>query len=192
MKKYKLGDIASVLISNVDKKSKENQKDVLLCNFVDVYKNWAITQQLSTNFMKATASDAEIRKFELKKGYVVLTKDSETKDDIGISAYIADNVESLVLGYHNAVIIPNEEFVSGKYLNAFLHSKFARKYFELNASGSGQRYTLTIDTLLELPVYLPELEKQKQIGNIFSNIDRKICNNNAINNNLQVYSSMVA
>ena len=185
MKKCRLGDVATVYLSNVDKKSKENQKEVVLCNYVDVYKNWAITNKIAKDFMVSTASDSEIEKFTLRKGNVALTKDSETRDDIGISTYIADDINNMILGYHNALIIPNEKLLDGKYLNAYLHSQTAKRYFELNASGSGQRYTLTIDSILDLIVYMPELDEQRRIGNIFSSIDKKIENNNAINNNLQ-------
>lgn len=46
LKKYKLGDIAKIEISGVDKKSVDGETPVRLCNFVDVYRNWAITQKL--------------------------------------------------------------------------------------------------------------------------------------------------
>lgn len=39
MRKYKLGDIATVEISGVDKKIKDGEEDIRLCNFVDVYYN---------------------------------------------------------------------------------------------------------------------------------------------------------
>ena len=44
LKKYKLCDIAIIEISGVDKKTIDGEKDVFLCNFVDVYYNWAITK----------------------------------------------------------------------------------------------------------------------------------------------------
>lgn len=91
MRKYKLGDIATVEISGVDKKIKDGEEDIRLCNFVDVYYNWAITMARHDSFMLATARPNEISKFQLKKGQVALTKDSETRDDIGISTYIADD-----------------------------------------------------------------------------------------------------
>ena len=47
----KLGEIADILISNVDKKTKENEYPVKLCNFVDVYYNWAITASNEKDFM---------------------------------------------------------------------------------------------------------------------------------------------
>lgn len=44
LKKYKLADIAKIEISGVDKKTIEGEIPVRLCNFVDVYHNWAITR----------------------------------------------------------------------------------------------------------------------------------------------------
>ena len=185
LKRYKLGDIAEIIISSVDKKTKDGEQKVRLCNFVDVYHNWAITKSMHNSFMIASAKEKDIERLSLKKGYVALTKDSETRDDIGISTYIADNLNNVILGYHCALVKPNEDILSGKYLNAFLHSNYIKKYFELNATGSGMRYTLSIQTLYDMPILLPSLEEQEYIGNIFSTIDRKIELNRSINHNLE-------
>ena len=179
--KVKLSDIARVEISGVDKKSKPGQKSVRLCNFVDVYHNWAITQDMRDSFMEATASDKEIEALSIKKGQVAFTKDSETRDDIGIPTYIADDFDDVVLGYHNALITPDERKLNGKYLNAFMHSSYIQKYFENNASGSGQRYTLSNDTVNSIPILLPSIKEQEKIGNLFSFIDRKIALNKKMN-----------
>ena len=128
----KLGEIAEVLISNVDKKIKPNEQSVLLCNFVDVYKNYAITSKMTDAFMAATASKSSIEKFTIKKGYLAITKDSETRDDIGIATYFADDFDNLLLGYHCALIKPDSTKVYSKFLNAFMQSPFVRKYFEIN------------------------------------------------------------
>lgn len=186
MLKHKLSDIASVSISNVDKKRSDEEKEVLLCNYTDVYKNWAITSQIRPCFLSATASDAEIEKFSLKKGQVVITKDSETSSDIGIPAYVAEEFGNTLLGYHCALITPKKEICNGAYLNAFLTSSTARKYFKNNASGSGQRFSLSTRALQETPIYLPPLKIQKIVGKFFSAIDRKISLNNEINRNLSL------
>ena len=180
-----MSEVATIAMSNVDKKTKEGETPVKLCNFVDVYRNWAITKDLIPTLMSATAKPQEIEKFTLSKGQVALTKDSETRDDIGIATYIADNMDNVLLGYHCAVLTPNSALVDSKYLNAYMHSNIVHKYFENNASGSGQRYTLSYDALLNIPVLLPDLELQKGIGQIFSNIDRKIALNRQINDNLE-------
>ena len=185
MRKYKLGDIATVEISGVDKKVKDGEENIHLCNFVDVYYNWAITMARHDNFMLATARPNEISKFQLRKGQVALTKDSETRDDIGISTYIADDFDDVILGYHCALITPNKDILDGRYLNALMHTDYAKKYFAFNASGSGQRYALSAETLNSFPVPVIPLQKQKQIGEIFSALDKKIELNKQINQNLE-------
>lgn len=185
MNKYLLKDIAKIDISGVDKEIKENEIKIKLCNFIDVYNNWAITQKMYNKFMIATASKNEIERYKLKKGMIAITKDSETREDIGMSTYIADSFEDVILGYHTALIIPNNNIVDSKYLNAYLNSNIARKYFSNSASGSGQRYTITIDSIGNLPLYMPSLEIQRKVGNLLSYIDRKIEVNYQINNMLE-------
>lgn len=191
LKKYKLADIANIEISGVDKKTIEGETPVRLCNFVDVYYNWAITKEKAKSFMLASAKQTEIDKCSIGKGMVAITKDSETRDDIGIATYIADDFEDVILGYHCALITPNPAIVDGKYLNAFMHTRYIQKYFENNASGSGQRYTLSNDTIGNIPVLLPSIEVQHTIGKMLSDIDRKIELNKQINDNLEAMAKQL-
>lgn len=191
MEKRKLGDIATVEISGVDKKTKDDEQEIRLCNFVDVYYNWAITTAQHDGFMFATARPNEIFKFQLKRGQVALTKDSETRDDIGIPTYIADDFEDVILGYHCALITPNKDILDGRYLNALLHTDYAKKYFACNASGSGQRYALSVEALNSFPVPMIPLHDQERIGEIFSAIDKKIELNRRINQNLEVMAKQL-
>ena len=191
LKKYKLADIAKIEISGVDKKTIEGEIPVRLCNFVDVYHNWAITKDKAEHFMLASAKQAEIDKCSIAKGQVAITKDSETRDDIGIATYFADDFDNVVLGYHCALITPAPTIVDGKYLNAFMHTKYIQKYFENNASGSGQRYTLSNSTINTIPVLLPSLTEQHTIGKVLADIDRKIELNKQINDNLEAMAKQL-
>lgn len=76
----RLKELSSIQNSNVDKKSHEHEQFVKLCNYVDVYKNEFINS--SIEFMQATADKSEIKRFTVKKNDVLITKDSETCDDI--------------------------------------------------------------------------------------------------------------
>ena len=191
LKKYKLADIAKIEISGVDKKTIEGEIPVRLCNFVDVYYNWAITKEKAKSFMVASAKQTEIDKCSIGKGMVAITKDSETRDDIGVATYIADDFENVVLGYHCALITPNPAIVDGKYLNAFIHTRYIQKYFENNAFGSGQRYTLSNDTIGNIPVLLPSIEEQHTIGKVLADIDSKIELNKQINDNLEAMAKQL-
>ena len=78
----RLRQVASFTNSGIDKKSYEDQEQVSLCNYTDVYYNEFITADMP--FMQATASKDEIAQFTLKKGDLIITKDSEDPSDIGI------------------------------------------------------------------------------------------------------------
>lgn len=177
MNKVKLSEVATVELSSIDKKIDQNEIPVKLCNFTDVYYNWAITEDIISSCMNGSVKETELNKFILKKGQVAITKDSETRDDIGMPCYISNSFDNAVLGYHCALITPDNKKLNGKYLNALLNTEYARKSFENQASGSGQRYTLSKEAIESIQIPLPSLDEQKRIGSFFSNIDKKIQNN---------------
>lgn len=128
----KLKFVAEVQPSNVDKKVKENEKEVLLCNYTDVYYNEEITGGLT--FMKATASDLQIRKFTLKSGDIIITKDSEDPNDIAVPAYVPQDLEGIICGYHLALLRPRDRIL-GWYLKRVMDSRYARSFFATRANG---------------------------------------------------------
>jgi type I restriction enzyme S subunit len=77
----RLKRICQVFPSNVDKKSVDGETFIRLCNYTDVYYNETITKEM--DFMPATASEDQIARFGLRAGDTLITKDSETADDIG-------------------------------------------------------------------------------------------------------------
>jgi type I restriction enzyme S subunit len=190
MNKYRLEEIADVKLSNVDKKTSLNEKQVKLCNYTDVYNNWNITKDMTDTFMIASCNENEFEKFSLKKGQVAITKDSETPDDIGNSAYIADDFQNVVLGYHLALITPFEEKLNGRYLNYLLHTKHLQTYFENNAGGSGQRCSLALDCIKSIPVQIPDIATQTQLASVLSSLDKKIALNRKLNDNLALHCRM--
>lgn len=173
----KLGSVADVKISGVDKKSNPGERTIRLCNYTDVYYNWAITKEMYDALMVASAKSAEIDEFTIGKGMVAITKDSETREDIGHPVYVADDFEDVLLGYHCALIKPHKGELDGRFLNAALHTSYAARYFANNSAGSGQRYYLNEDAIKRLSIYLPLFKQQTMIGQLWSNIDRKICLN---------------
>lgn len=144
--------------SNVDKNTNDNESPVLLCNYVDTYKNEKITNDL--NFMKATASKAEIEKFSIIEGDVIITKDSETPDDIAIPAYVQETTDNVLCGYHQTLIRPKN--VSGKFLFRFFQSTGQRQYFETEARGV-TRYGLSLSSIQNMFTLLPSKEEQVSI-----------------------------
>lgn len=97
--------VTDLRLSNVDKKSVEGQEAVRLCNYTDVYYNERISAVMS--FMEATATQDQIRRFSLQPGDVLLTKDSETADDIAVPSVVTDELPGVLCGYHLAVARPS-------------------------------------------------------------------------------------
>ncbi|MBK8003908.1 MAG: hypothetical protein IPK12_08155 [Gemmatimonadetes bacterium] len=78
--------MAQIFPSNVDKKSYDGQQPVRLCNYTDVYYNERITADLE--LMAATATPEQVERFTLRANDVLITKDSETADDIAVAAFV--------------------------------------------------------------------------------------------------------
>lgn len=156
----KLKFVARVQPSNVDKKSKKDEKKVLLCNYTDVYYNEEITADLP--FMKATASDVQIKKFTLKRGDTIITKDSEDPNDIAVPAYVPQDLEGVVCGYHLALLRPGKRTCGG-YLKRVMDTQYARSVFATRANGI-TRYGLGTYAISNFILPFPPLEEQKQIA----------------------------
>lgn len=161
----KLKYVSLIQPSNVDKKSIEGEDEVLLCNYVDVYKNEILTD--SINFMKATATKAEINKFKLKIGDVLITKDSETPQDIAVPALVKIERDNLVCGYHLAQIRANNVDLMGEFLLRLFQSKCFNSYFEISANGV-TRYGLGVDAIKNVLVPLPPISEQLKITSYIS------------------------
>ena len=166
MKKVRLGDVASVYISGVDKKTIPGELPIRLCNYTDVYYNWTIRKEMLQRFMFATAKSEETNRFRLRAGQVALTKDSETRDDIGHSAFISEDFEDVILGYHCALITPFGGELDGQYLNALFRTRYIADYLARNAGGSGQRYYLSDAVIKDIPLFLPPIDVQLRIAGI--------------------------
>jgi type I restriction enzyme, S subunit len=157
----RLKHVAEVYVSNVDKKSEEGDSAISLCNYTDVYYNERITGAL--DFMSATATRDQRTKFGLRKGDVVLTKDSETPEDIGVSALVAEDVPHLVCGYHLAVVRARAGTADGPYLRWALASTAARQRMSAVATGV-TRFGLRSEAIADLPVPLPPTSTQRAIA----------------------------
>ena len=154
--------VAEIMPSNVDKHSVEGEIPVRLCNYVDVYNNDRIDD--SIDFMSATASEAQVARFTLKAQDVLVTKDSEEPSDIGIPAYVSQDMPGVVCGYHLAVLRPDLRRVRGGFLRWALQSAEIQAYYETAATGIS-RYALGISDLGMTPLHLPELREQTRIAN---------------------------
>lgn len=152
--------IADVRFSGVDKHSHVDETPVRLCNYTDVYKNERITVDM--DFMRATAREAEIERFTLKDGDVILTKDSETPDDIGVPAWVPQSLPGVVCAYHLGLLRPEPRRVLGEYLFRAIASARTAQQFHVLATGV-TRFALSKHDVKNAVVVLPPVPEQKTI-----------------------------
>ena len=158
-------------VSNVDKHSRKEEHEVKLCNYTDVYKNDYIEPEM--DFMQATATEEEIERFRLRRGDVLITKDSEAWDDIGVPALVRNPGDNIVCGYHLALLRPVPERISGDYLHRFLQSEAAACSLHVAANGV-TRYALSHGAIKSLRIPCPPREEQAAIAHFLDHADRRI------------------
>lgn len=156
----RLRNIVEMRVSNVDKHVKEDEKPVRLCNYVDVYKNDYINSKM--DFMQATATSEEIERFRLEKDDVLITKDSESWDDIGVPALVTEPASDLISGYHLALLRPRSENIAGGYLLRALQSNSSAYQFHVEAKGV-TRYGLSHAGIKSAWLPVPPLPEQSSI-----------------------------
>ena len=152
--------VAEILPSNVDKHIYPDEIQVRLCNYTDVYYNNYIT--VDTILEKGSCNEREFTKFVLRKGNVIITKDSETSDDIGVPTFVKDDLDTVVCGYHLTMIRPLA--CHGEFIFRFIQSDRTRRYFEVNSNGI-TRYGLGKASIENLFLPIPPDSEQTQIAN---------------------------
>ena len=167
----RLGTVADMRVSNVDKHVKPGETPVRLCNYVDVYKNDHISGRM--NFMRATATVEESDRFRLAAGDVLITKDSETWDDIGVPALVTESAPDLVSGYHLALLRPHAGELGGGFLLRALQSKALAYQFHVEARGV-TRYGLAHRAIKAVRLPLPPPDEQAAIVRFLDHADRRI------------------
>lgn len=171
----RLRTVAELRVSGVNKLSVSDEDPVRLCNYTDVYKNDYIVD--GRGYMRATATHAEIARFRLEHDDVVITKDSETWNDIAVPAYVAYAAPDFVCAYHLAILRTRKAVVFGSYLHHALREPSIANQFHL-AAGGVTRFGLTQGAIKSALVPVPPLGEQslivKYLGHAHARIDRAI------------------
>lgn len=152
--------VTDVRFSGVDKHSHDHEIPVRLCNYTDVYKNDKIIDDM--DLMRATATAGEIARLTLKAGDVIITKDSETPDDIAEPAWVPDGLPSVVCAYHLGLLRPEPGRIKGEFLFRAIGSSRIAEQFHVLATGV-TRFALSKHDVKNAVIPLPPIEEQKVI-----------------------------
>ena len=148
--------------SGIDKKWDDNELPVKMLNYVDVYKSIDKILRYSTELMDTTASPEKIAEHSVRKGDILLTPSSETSDDIGHAARVAEMPAGVVYSYHVLRFRPSP-LISTEYLTYAFNSIGTRAYFASACTGT-TRMVLVRDDFKNTFLAVPSLEEQSQIA----------------------------
>lgn len=160
----RLKTAASYRVSSVDKVPSESELPVRLCNYTDVYYNERIRPAL--DLMQTTAAAEEIRRFGLRVGDVLITKDSEDWRDIAVPALVEESARDMVCGYHLAIVRPNSD-LRGEFLLRLFQSGTVNQQFQVAATGV-TRYGLPKSAIGEARIPLPPVLEQLAIADFLN------------------------
>ena len=169
-KVWRLKSFTVVQLSNVDKKSTEGQEAVRLCNYTDVYYRERVGPDVE--FMPATATKEQVRRFSLRAGDVLITKDSEDWTDIAVPAVVTQDLPGVICGYHLAHIRPGTG-CDGAFLSRALAAIGPSDQYRLLANGI-TRYGLTGDSIRASVLPFPPLAEQRAIATFLDRETAKI------------------
>ena len=167
----RLRNVAELRVSNVDKHTREGETLVRLCNYVDVYKNDRIRSSMP--FMVATATADELERFRLRSGDVLITKDSEAWDDIGVPALVQEVDDDVASGYHLALLRSDAGHLNGEFLYRAVQNRWVAYQFHVRANGV-TRYGLSHEAIKSVCLPVPPLAEQAAIVRFLDHADRRI------------------
>ena len=167
----KLKFASNVFISNVDKKIHSDEDNILLCNYINVYNNEFITSNLE--FMQSTASFKQIKKLSISKDDVIITKDSETIEEIAVPALVVDDLNNIICGYHLSLIRSYKKELLGQYLFRLFQSKKFSEQFSIKADGV-TRFGISTYPIKNILILLPSKKEQKAIAEYLNKQTLKI------------------
>ena len=168
----KLGEVGYFQTSSIDKLSREDEKEVYLVNYMNIYRHENINNETIKLFQRVTAKSTQIQSCNLKKGDILFTPSSETPDDIGHSVVIFEDLDNAVFSYHLIRFRPKIK-LDITYSHYFCNISSVLNQLSKLATGS-TRFTISVKSFSSVNVLIPCFLEQQKIATTLSVMDKKL------------------
>lgn len=189
MKKYKLGELIEVTrgASLCGYFYAASGKYIrLTCGNFD-YRNNCFKENTSKDNLFYTGELKE--EFLLKKGDLITPLTEQAIGLLGSTAWIPESGK-YIQSQDIAKITCKEELLDKRFAYYLISSDMVKRQLSAAAQQTKIRHT-SPDKIKDCTVWLPPLPEQKKIGQLLSDIDRKIALNRAINHNLEAMAKQL-
>jgi type I restriction enzyme, S subunit len=158
----RLQNIGTFSASGIDKKINPDEPIVSMVNYMDIYGNPSKEISPKRHLMQVSCATNKISSCGLRRGDLVFTPSSETKEDIGLSALITEDLVNTVFSYHTIRFRLDIEchYRFRKYLcnNYFVLNQFS------HSSKGTTRQILVRDDFKNIQVLIPLADEQQAIA----------------------------
>lgn len=148
--------------SGIDKKSVDGETPVRMVNYSDVYSSVSKSLTAIGEYMETTASAAKAAEHQLEVGDVLITPSSETAEDIGHAAIVAEPLPRTVYSYHLLRFRPNNALVPAFAKHVF-NAAAIRDQLSFAAKGT-TRQILTRADFDDVLIPIPTVPEQERIS----------------------------
>lgn len=161
----KLGDLGTFENIGVDKKTIEGQPLVSLLNYVDVYKNIHIDNNVPKMVVSATTK--KVKDCTCEKGDKFITPTSETRDDIGHASVVTETLVNTVYSYHimRFRLAETNNMTTSFFIRYLFESELVQKQIYKLAKGL-TRFGLSKYDFAKIEIPFPPIEVQEEIVRI--------------------------
>ena len=167
-----LGELGIFENIGVDKKINVNEKEILLLNYTDIYKNNYIDSSIPK--MIATANDKKIENCSVEECDIFITPTSETKEDIGHASVILETIPNCCYSYHimrYRLINPNR--VTASFIMYLFYSQDLKRQILKYAQGL-TRYGLSKEKFSNLLIPFPNIRIQEEIVKVLDDYTKSV------------------
>jgi type I restriction enzyme S subunit len=184
---YKFSDLYE-MSSGISSKPEQAGHGSPFVSFSTVFNNFFLPDKLN-ELMDTSEREQEI--YSLKAGDILLTRTSETIDELGMSCVVLrDYSKATFSGFVKRLRPRQENITYPRYMGFYLRSKFFRKTMTNNAVLT-LRASLNEEIFSYLKLYLPDYQTQKRIGDFLYSLNKKIALNNHINAELEAMAKTI-
>ena len=181
LKTYKFSQLYD-FSSGISTKPEQAGHGFPFISFSTVFNNYFIPDILD-DLMDTSEKEREI--YSIKKGDILLTRTSETIDELAMSSIaLKDYPNTTYSGFTKRLRPLQKDITYEKFIGFYLRSKLFRKTMTNNAVLT-LRASLNEQIFSYLDLILPPYEEQVKIGNLLYLLNEKIELNNKINKELE-------
>ena len=135
----------------------------LIINYVDVYKNNKITNEIVKGLVEL--NDTDLIRYSCKCGDVFFTRTSETREEVGIASVLVDDMNDSVFSGFLLRARPITDLLIPEYCAYCFSSPRVRRDI-ISYANFTTRATVTGPILSKVKIYVPSKEEQKRIVNV--------------------------